>query len=84
MFRKELYKETITTRKKNVKLIASIKINARKLKLMIIKNKETRVIYINDSNKNKETRVKLTVLTKKKLKEKKLKPIIITKMKKYM
>jgi hypothetical protein len=51
---------------------------------MIIKNKETRVIYINDSNKNKETRVKLTVLTKKKLKEKKLKPIIITKMKKYM
>jgi len=84
MFRKELYKETITTRKKNVKLIASIKINARKLKLMIIKNKETCVIYINDSNKNKETRVKLTVLTKKKLKEKKLKPIIITKMKKYM
>ena len=37
MFQKELYKETITIGKKHVKLIASIKIIVRKLKLIIIK-----------------------------------------------
>jgi len=44
MFQKELYKETITTgKKKHVKLIASIKIIVRKLKLMIIKKTKKHV-----------------------------------------